>query len=380
MMLLSLPTQDIAAFLAPEHHEYAKRAADFANTKLSGAHVDDDHSARAQSRGIVQAIGKSGLLEMLAPLDLRKLCLLREAVAWKSSLADALTALQGLGSMPILLAGSDAQRAWASKAQKGEAIAGFAMTEQNAGSDVANMACRAIWDGEHYRLSGQKCFISNAGIADFYTVFAKTCDAPGHRNIDCFLVPADTAGLSMLTPQRLSAPHPLGVIAFDGCKLPVSARIGSAGRGFALGMATLDRLRPSVASAALGMARRALDESVLRVQTRIQFGQALAQFQLVQAKIAQMYSELQAARMLCYQAAWCFDQGAERITKEAALAKMYATEAAQRIIDGAVQLHGGEGCLADSVVDGLYRSIRALRIYEGTTEIQQLVIARHLLG
>lgn len=379
-MLLSLPTQDIAAFLTSEQQGYAVKASDFANEKLSGEHVQDDKAAREQARGIVKALGESRLLEMLEPLELRKLCLLREAVAWKSPLADALTALQGLGSMPILLSGSDEQKVWVKRAMRGEAIAGFAMTEQSAGSDVANMACRAIWNQDHFELSGQKCFISNAGIADFYTVFAKNSDAAGHRNIDCFLVPADTPGLSLLRPQQLSAPHPLGVIEFKGCKLPQSARIGAQGKGFALGMATLDRLRPSVAAAALGMARRALDESLQRVQTRTQFGQPLSQFQLVQAKIAQMYSELQAARMLCYQAAWCFDQGAARITKEAAVAKMYATEAAQRIIDAAVQLHGGEGCLADSVVDGLYRSIRALRIYEGTTEIQQLVIARHLMG
>lgn len=379
-MILSLPTDDIAAFLTDSHHAYAVAASSFSNETLSGEHLHDDDAARGQSRGIVKQLGESGLLEMLEPLDLRKLCLLREAVAWKSPLADALTALQGLGSMPILLAGSPEQKAWVEKAQQGELIAGFAMTEENAGSDVANMSCRALLQGEHYLLSGQKCFISNAGIADFYTVFAKTSDAPGHRNIDCFLVPADTPGLRLCKVQKLSAPHPLGVIEFDACKLPKRSRIGAAGRGFALGMATLDRLRPSVAAAALGMARRALDESLVRVQARTQFAQPLAQFQLVQAKIAQMYSDLQAARMLCYQAAWRFDQGAERITKEAALAKMFATEAAQRVIDAAVQLHGGQGCLAESVVDGLYRSIRALRIYEGTTEIQQLVIARHLMA
>lgn len=379
-MLLSLPTDDIAAFLTPSDHAYAIKATEFANQKLSGEHIDDDQAARDQARGIIESLGESGLLEMLDPLELRKLCLLREAVAWKSPLADALTALQGLGSMPIILAGSSEQKDWVARAQRGEAIAGFAMTEQEAGSDVANMSCRAMLAGDHYQLDGQKCFISNAGIADFYTVFAKTSDAVGHRNIDCFLVPADTPGLVLLRSQVLSAPHPLGVIEFRGCKLPKSARIGAQGRGFALGMATLDRLRPSVAAAALGMARRALDETVARVQSRTQFGQPIASFQLVQAKVAQMYSELQAARMLCYQAAWTFDQGADRITKEAALAKMYATEAAQRVIDSAVQLHGGEGCLANSVVDGLYRSIRALRIYEGTSEIQLLVIARHLLG
>lgn len=379
-MQLSLPTDDISPLLGPDHERYARAASEFVNAQLGDEHPHSDERAREQAPEIIAAVGRSGLLGALEPLDLRKLCLLREAVAWKSPLADALVALQGLGSMPILLAGDAQQREWLPKVQSGQAIAAFAMTEQEAGSDVANMACRATIKGDHYDLRGEKCYISNAGIASFYCVFAKTSDDPGHRNIECLLVPADTPGLRFVKAQVLSSPHPLGVIAFEGCTLPRSARIGEAGRGFALGMATLDRLRPSVASAALGMARRALDESLQRVQSRKQFGKSLSEFQMVQAKLAQMHTELQAARLLTYRAAWRLDQGAERITHDAALAKMYATEAAQRIIDQAVQLHGGAGCLAGSVVDLLYRSVRALRIYEGTTEIQQLVIARHLLA
>lgn len=379
-MNLSLCTEDIAAFLGPEHSAYAVQVSQFVNEHLEVDPPDSDAKARAMAPGIIEALGRSSLLEALEPLDLRKLCLLREAVAWKSPLADALTALQGLGSMPLLLAGSPEQREWVHKVKAGQAIAGFAMTEEEAGSDVANMACRAIPKGDHYELSGQKCLISNAGIADFYCVFAKTSDDPGHRNIECLLVPASTPGFRFVKAQQLSAPHPLGIIEFDRCKLARSARIGEPGRGFALGMATLDRLRPSVASAALGMAQRALDEAVQRVRIRRQFKQPLSEFQLVQAKLATMHTEIQAARLLCYRAAWRLDQGAERITKDAAMAKMFATEAAQRVIDQALQLHGGSGCLAHSVVDELYRSIRALRIYEGTTEIQQLVIARHLLA
>lgn len=379
-MQLDLSIDDIAPLLGPEHQHFAQSASNFVNTQLGDAHPSTDALARERAPEIVAAAGASGLLEALDPLDLRKFCLLREAVAWKSPLADALVALQGLGLMPILLAGQAQHSAWIPRVLAGQAIAGFAMTEKEAGSDVANMACRARLRDDHYELTGEKCYISNAGIASFYCVFAKTSDEPGHRNIECLLVPAGTPGLCFVKPQVLSSPHPLGIISFDGCKLPRSARVGEQGRGFALGMATLDRLRPSVASAALGMARRALDLSLQRVQRRKQFGKLLCEFQLVQSKLAQMHTELQAARLLTYRAAWRLDQGAERITHDAALAKMYATEAAQRIIDEAVQLHGGAGCLADSEVDLLYRSIRALRIYEGTTEIQQLVIARHVLS
>jgi acyl-CoA dehydrogenase len=255
----------------------------------------------------------------------------------------------------------------------------FAMTEPEAGSDLAALATRARRDGADYVLDGTKTFISNAGIADLYLVFARTDPAAGHRGISCFLVPADTPGLHFVRPLVLSAPHPLGEIAFEGCRIPAVNRLGDEGAGFKLGLATLDRLRPTVGAAACGMAARALGEALTHATTREQFGQPLAGFQLIQEKLARMATDLAAARLLTYRAIWEKDRGAERITAEAAMAKAYATEAAQRIIDDAIQILGGRGVMADHPVDHLYRAIRALRIYEGTTEMQQLTIAKEIL-
>jgi acyl-CoA dehydrogenase len=255
----------------------------------------------------------------------------------------------------------------------------FAMTETGAGSDVAGIATAARRDGSGYVLDGAKTLISNAGIADLYVVFASTDRARGAKGLSCFLVPADAPGLRFLGPQVLSAPHPLGEIAFEECRLPADALLGAEGRGYGLGLAALDRLRPTVAAAACGMAARALAESLAHVKRRQQFGRPLAEFQLVQQKLARMATELTAARLLTYRAAFEKDGGRERITSEAAMAKSFATEAAQRAVDDAVQLVGGRGVLADHPVDHLYRAVRALRIYEGTTEIQQLIIAAELL-
>jgi acyl-CoA dehydrogenase len=253
------------------------------------------------------------------------------------------------------------------------------MTEPDAGSDVASMATTATKDGDHYVLNGTKTFISNAGIAHWYTVFAVTDKSRGHRGISCFAVPAQTKGLRFVRPLELSAPHPLGEIAFEDCRVPADARVGAEGEGFKLGLATLDRLRPTVAAAACGMATRALAEALAHVRERRQFGKPLAEFQLVQEKLATMATDLTAARLLTYRAAWEKDGGRERITVEAAMAKAFATETAQRVVDAAVQLLGGRGVLADHPVDRLYRSVRALRIYEGTTEVQHLIIAGELL-
>ena len=255
----------------------------------------------------------------------------------------------------------------------------FAMTEPGAGSDVAGIATTARRDGSDYVLDGGKTLISNAGIADLYTVFASTDRSKGSKGISCFLVPADTPGLRFTGPQVLSAPHPLGEIAFDGCRVPADALLGAEGRGYGLGLAALDRLRPTVAAAACGMAARALAESLAHVRARQQFGSPLSHFQLVQQKLARMATGLAAARLLTYRAAYEKDQGQERITTEAAMAKSFATEMAQRAVDDAVQLIGGRGVLAEHPVDRLYRAVRALRIYEGTTEIQQLIIAGELL-
>jgi acyl-CoA dehydrogenase len=305
---------------------------------------------------------------------------MREALGEASPLADAVFALQGLGTTPILLGGSPAQKdRWLGPIAQGKVMTAFAMTEPEAGSDVAGIATTARAEGSGYVLNGTKTLISNAGIADLYTVFASTDPGKGAKGISCFLVPADTPGLRFAGPQVLSAPHPLGEIAFENCKLPGDAMLGAPGRGYALGLATLDRLRPTVAAAACGMAARALSEALVHVKRRQQFGTPLAKFQLVQQKLARMATDLTAARLLTYRAAHEKDQGQERITSEAAMAKSFATEMAQRAVDDAVQLIGGRGVLAGHPVDRLYRAVRALRIYEGTTEIQQLIIAGELL-
>jgi len=304
----------------------------------------------------------------------------REALAAASPLADAVFALQALGTLPILIAGTAELRArWAEDAIAGRAMAAFAMTEPEAGSDVAAIATTAMRDGDDYVLDGLKTLISNAGIADFYTVFASTDPSARGKGISCFVVPAGTPGLEFVRPLVLSAPHPLGEIAFNECRVPASNRLGEEGKGFGLGLKTLDRLRPTVGAAACGMAARALEESLGHARTRRQFGKPLAEFQLVQAKLSRMATDLDAARLLVYRAAWEADRGAERITLEAAIAKSFATEAAQRIVDDAIQILGGAGLMASHPVDRLYRAVRALRIYEGTTEIQQLVIAGQLL-
>lgn len=258
-------------------------------------------------------------------------------------------------------------------------MASFAMTEPDAGSDAAALGTKAEPDGDSYVLSGTKTFISNAGIADFYTVFATTDGAKRDKGIACFVVPADTPGLRFVRPLLLSSPHPLGEIAFQQARIPAACRLDKEGEGFKLGLATLDRVRATVGAAACGMAARALSEALAHAKSRQQFGRPLADFQLIQEKLARMATDLTAARLLVYRAAWEKDKGAPRVTLEAAMAKSFATEAAQRIVDDAVQILGGRGVLADHPVDRLYRSVRALRIYEGTTEIQQLIIAGQLL-
>jgi acyl-CoA dehydrogenase len=345
---------------------------------LPAAVSDDD--AREQARVIVEILGRRGILAAIEPLDLRRCCLTRERLAATSPLADAVFALQALGAVPIALAGSDELRQrWLGPAVRGEAMGAFVMTEPGAGSDVASMTTSAVRAGGHYILNGTKTLISNAGIADFYTVFASTNPEAGSRGISAFVVPAETPGLRFLGPQVLSSPHPLGDMAFEDCHVPLSARLGDENGGFRIGMMTLDRLRPTVGAAACGMASRAMDEALTHALARRQFGQRLADFQLIQDKLARMATDLTAARLLTYRAAWEKDRGAARITVEAAMAKAFATEAAQRIIDDAIQVMGGRGVLADSVVDRLYRSVRALRIYEGTTEVQHLVIAGALI-
>ncbi len=372
----------IRAFLDDADVEFAAAVDGFARAELAiRAEPASDDAARIEAREILAILGRGGWLAPIPTRNLRRIALAREAIAAASPLADAVYALQALGSTPIVLAGAggDAAR-WVEEAVAGRAMGGFAMTEHEAGSDVASMATTATRDRSDWVLDGEKAFISNAGIADFYTVFAQTEAGKGSKGIACFVVPADAPGLTFAGAQVLSAPHPLGRIRFDGCRVPAEACLAGPGDGFKLGLATLDLLRATVGAAACGMAARALEEATRHALERRQFGEPLAGFQLVREKLARMATELAAARLLVFRAAWVKDRGAERVTLESAMAKSYATEAAQRIVDDAVQILGGRGVLADHPVDRLYRSVRALRIYEGTTEIQRLVIAGQLLA
>jgi acyl-CoA dehydrogenase len=375
-------THTVRAFLEAEHHPLGAGLAAFAARELtSRPHPETDQAARAEARALLGLFGEEGAFAPIGSRDLRGCCLSREVIAAASPLADAVWALQGLGITPLLLAGTEEQRArWAEPALRGELMGGFAITEPGAGSDVASLTTRAVRDGDDWVLDGHKWFISNAGIADYYVVFARTDLDAGSRGISAFVVPADAEGLRYAGAQVMSAPHPLGELAFEACRVPAGHLLGAEGHGFKIGMATLDQLRPTVGAAACGMAERALREALDHAVGREQFGKPIAEFQLVQEKLGRMAIELTAARMLVYRAAYEKDLGAERITTEAAMAKAYATEAAQRIVDDAVQILGGRGVMADHPVDRLYRSVRALRIYEGTTEIQHLIIAGKMVA
>ncbi len=374
-------TAPIRAFLDDKHLALAEEVSRFATRLLAPlAEPADDAAARHQARDLLGMLGAAGWFEPIRDQDWRACCLIREALGATSPLADAVFALQALGIVPMLLSSNDAMpKKWLEPAIQGRAMASFAMTEPDAGSDVASLGTKAERDGDAYVLSGTKTFISNAGIADFYTVFATTDGAKRDKGIACFVVPADTPGLRFVKPLVLSAPHPLGEIAFQKARISGECRLDKEGEGFKLGLATLDRVRATVGAAACGMAARALSEALAHAKSRQQFGRPIADFQLIQEKLARMATELTAARLLVYRAAWEKDKGAPRVTLEAAMAKSFATEAAQRIVDDAVQILGGRGVLADNPVDRLYRSVRALRIYEGTTEIQHLIIAGQLV-
>ena len=341
-------------------------------------------------RRLVRALGQEGWLRAVVPrtsgglhdvLDVRTLCLAREILAWHDGLADFAFGMQGLGSGAISLFGSDELKArYLPPVCAGRELAAFALSEQEAGSDVSAMSTTARPDGSsHVRLDGMKTWISNGGIADYYVVFARTGEAPGARGISAFVVDADNPGLSIAARIEVIAPHPLATVRFEACRVPLSHRLGAAGAGFKVAMATLDIFRSTVAAAALGLGRRAQYEAVDRAATRQLFGGPLGDLQLTQAALADNAAELDAAALLVYRAAWTKDSGAARITRESAIAKMYATEAAQRVIDRAVQLFGGNGVRVGTKVEALYREIRALRIYEGATEVQKIVIARDVL-
>ena len=319
------------------------------------------------------------LCELPLAGSLRSVCLAREAIAAASGLADAVYAVQGLGSYPIALSRNSAMAdRYLADVAAGRAIAAFALTEPEAGSDASAIATRAKREGDEYVLDGSKVFISNAPIANFFVVFARTSEG-SKRAMSAFVVDRSSPGLTIVRRQQMSAPHPIGELRFDACRVPAAQRLGEEGDGMRLALGTLDFFRTSVGAAACGMASRAIEETIARVKSRQQFGSAVASFQLTQAALADMATDLDAARLLVYRAAWLKDTGRERISEESAKAKLFATEAAQRIVDRAVQLHGGLGVERGSVVERLYREVRAPRIYEGTSEIQRLVIARHVL-
>ncbi len=364
----------------PRHRALSEALEDWC-AGLAVDHGDTDAACRA----LVADLGAAGWLGHTAPADggvpdVRTLCLIRETLARHDGLADFAFAMQGLGMGAVALYGSPGQREWLARTRSGAAIAGFALTEPQSGSDVAGTAMTARREGGGYVLDGEKTWISNGGIADVYTVFARTGEAPGAKGLSAFLVPAGTRGISVVSRLESVAPHPLAHLRFEGVRVPGEALIGEAGRGFAIAMAVLDVFRPTVAAAALGFARRALDETLARVQGRRIGGAALAELQMVQGHLADMALEIDAAAGLVYRAAWAKDTGQARITREAAMAKLYATEAAQRVVDTGVQLHGGDGVRAGHIMERLYREVRALRIYEGASDVQRVVIARQLLS
>ena len=372
-------------FLESRHRELAERLKMWAAANLA----EIDHGDVEQAcRRIVSVLGRDGWLKFSAPgdgederIDVRTLALIRETLARHSGLADFAFAMQGLGAGPISLFGSLEQRnAWLPRTRTGKAIAAFALSEPESGSDVANMATTARRDGNGFVLDGQKTWISNGGIADFYVVFARTGKAPGARGLSAFIVEADNPGLEIAERLHVIAPHPLARLRFERCRVAPSALIGDAGEGFKIAMTTLDVFRTTVGAAALGFARRALDETLRRAAGRHLFGAPLADLQMVQGHIADMALEIDAAALLVYRAAWTKDMGAPRVTREAAMAKLFATEAAQRVVDTAVQIHGGDGVRSGHPVENLYREIRALRIYEGASDVQKIVIARSVLS
>ena len=378
-------------FFEASHRDFKTQLQSWTQAQFGQGHAHDE-SRDAIDRecvALVRSLGQGGWLKPAVAgvlhggasdvIDTRTLCLVREELAWHHGLADFAFAMQGLGSGAISLKGTPEQQAeYLPRVASGHAVAAFALSEPEAGSDVAAMQCSAIESPEGYFLNGEKTWISNGGIADFYVVFARTGEAPGARGISAFIVDADTPGLEIAERIDVVAPHPLAKLHFHNVLVPHAKRIGAAGEGFKVAMATLDVFRTSVAAASLGFARRALDESIAWAKQRKMFGGTLADFQITQVKLAQMATLLDAATLLTYRAAWLRDQG-QRITQEAAMAKMTATENAQQIIDMAVQMHGGMGVKKGCIVESLYREIRALRIYEGATEVQQLIIGRELL-
>jgi acyl-CoA dehydrogenase len=375
-------------FCDRDHLELRYRVRAWVEANLS-SNSGSDNDVETEARRLIKELGRTGFTRHVVPkahggmrdkVQARDLCVLREELARGSALADTMFAVQALGSYPIAFAGNEEQkRRYLPPIASGEAIAAFALTEPEAGSDVASLQTHGARRGSEYSLTGTKRFISNAGIADRYLVFASTAPEKKGKGISAFIVESHAPGLLVKEKTALLSPHPIGVIVFDNCAVPDSALLGKEGDGLKIAFGTLDLLRCTVGAAAVGMAQRALEESVRYSQERRQFGQVIAHFQGIQFKLAEMATDLEAARLLVYQAAWAIDSNGENAKRESSMAKLYATEAAQRIIDQALQIHGAAGLIAGSLMERLYRDVRALRIYEGTSEIQKLVIARSLL-
>ena len=372
-------------FFEERHRSIAAELETWAARELASVdHGDPD----AACRELVAKLGRDGWLQHSAidpeadeaRLDVRSLCLIRETLARHDGLADFAFAMQGLGTGAITFFGTPEQKDWLKRTRGGLSISAFALTEPRSGSDVANIEATATRDGADYVLSGEKTWISNGGIADLYVVFVRTGEAPGAKGLSAFLLPADTRGLEIAERLETIAPHPLARLRFADLRLPAAAMIGAPGEGFKIAMSVLDVFRPTVGAAALGFARRALDAALERAAGRELFGAPLAELQLVQGQIAEMALDVDAAALLVYRAAWAKDSGAPRITREAAMAKLFATDSAQAVIDKAVQIHGGDGVRTGHPVERLYREIRALRIYEGASEVQKVIIARQALS
>ena len=373
-------------FFDDGHRRLAEDVEAWASEQITDHHGEVD----ATCRKLVEKLGQAGWLRYVEGgtdyggahhgIDTRAVCLLREILARHSGLADFAFAMQGLGSGAITLHGTETQKKrYLTRVANGEAIAAFALSEPESGSDVAAMTCTARASGDDYVLDGEKTWISNGGIADFYVIFARTGEAPGARGISAFVVDAGMQGFEIVERIEVIAPHPLARIRFTNCRLPKTCLLGTPGQGFKVAMQTLDIFRTSVAAAALGFARHAIDEALSRATTRPLFNKTLADFQITQVKIAEMATGVDTSALLTYRAAWLRDQG-QNVTREAAMAKMTSTETAQRVIDSAVQIWGGCGVVSGHPVEKLYREIRALRIYEGATEVQQLIIAKQILA
>jgi acyl-CoA dehydrogenase len=377
---------DTTPFFSTEHRALSSRITQLVEREVEAHAADDERDPEQALSDYVLLLAENDLLRFAVPtpgqaFDLRAFCLIRESLSYSSSIADLAFVMQGLGTYAISLAATEHVRDfWLARARTGRAIAAFALTEPDAGSDVAGLKTSARREDDTYIIDGRKRFISNAGVADFYTVFARTGTRDdGRAEISAFIVSARMPGFSVSEKTEMLAPHPIGELEFKSCKIPAEDMIGNQGDGLRLSLQTLDMFRASVGAAACGMARRALDESLLHAKSRAQFGKPLAEHQLVQEKLADMATELDAARLLVYRAAYLKDAASGSSTREASEAKLFATEAAARVVDQAVQIHGGSGLVRGSVVERLYRDVRALRIYEGTSEIQKLIIANQLL-